>query len=50
MNFERITLRRAGTGDARALDTLAELDWGYINGLPVFGLPITGTPPIGAHA
>ncbi len=26
MNLERITLRRAGTGDARALDTLAELD------------------------
>jgi hypothetical protein len=26
MNFERITLRRAGTDDARALATLAELD------------------------
>jgi hypothetical protein len=26
MNFERITLRRAGVSDARALATLAELD------------------------
>jgi hypothetical protein len=26
VNFERITLRRAGHGDARALATLAELD------------------------
>jgi hypothetical protein len=26
MDFERITLRRAGDGDARALATLAELD------------------------
>ena len=26
MDFERITLRRAGHGDARALATLAELD------------------------